>query len=226
MNLKTFPNKKQLAGDLVGRIKRIISNCISEFGDARVLLSGGSTPQFIYELLAKEDLDWNKVYIGLVDEIFVAVDSQFSNERLIRQCLSNVSNANLKIIGMVYMPDDENKNLSMAQKSYQIFAERIDYVLLGMGEDGHTASLFPNDSNSLGSLNSNSIELLITHAPTHPTQRISCSKQMLLNATYIDLLILGQKKFSVLEKSHVNVLPISYFTEKQNETTTFYTQET
>ena len=79
MNIKNFENINTLESTLVKKISLCVSDAIKKYGDARILLSGGSTPINLYSLLSKENVDWGKVKIGLVDERFVDQKSEYSN---------------------------------------------------------------------------------------------------------------------------------------------------
>ena len=87
MNIKNFENINTLESTLVKKISLCVSDAIKKYGDARILLSGGSTPINLYSLLSKENVDWGKVKIGLVDERFVDQKSEYSNERHIKNNL-------------------------------------------------------------------------------------------------------------------------------------------
>jgi 6-phosphogluconolactonase len=214
MILKRFKNKSDLEKDLVSRIQLILKSAIQKYGDARLLLSGGSTPKFVYESLSQLPLDWSKIRIGLVDERFVNKGNEYSNASLIEDCFSNA--VGFHLIPMVYQTENLNENLKQINLDYQPFHERIDYCLLGMGEDGHTASLFPGDDSSEKSLRGKEINLIQTFAPTEPKTRITCSKEMLRKAQFIDLLILGEKKLNIFQSSFENQVPIAAL---MNETT-------
>jgi 6-phosphogluconolactonase len=222
MILKRFNNKSDLEKDMVTRIHLILKSAIQKYGDARMLLSGGSTPQFVYTELSKLPLDWTKVSVGLVDERFVPKESEFSNAKMIEDCFAHAEN--FKLIPMVYNSDDGAQNLSEVRSSYSKFIERIDYCLLGMGEDGHTASLFPGDHASEISLKNDEVTIIGTLAPTMPKERITCSKEMLVKSQYIDLLITGEKKLNILKGAKMNHLPIATFTEETKKCVTYFSE--
>lgn len=186
-------------------------------GFSTMLLSGGGTPGPLYSELNRTYKEFEKTTIGLVDERFVPVSNEHSNERLIRNLISHSD----KIIGMVHDEDNYSQNINIAQKHYEIFKDKLDVVILGMGPDGHTASLFPNDPSSEQILANNDIGLFNTNAPSIPTRRITCSKQMLLNAKHIFLLIFGEEKLNILENSNLN-LPIHVLLKERNDIEIYY----
>jgi len=223
MELKTFENKDQLVSAVTAGLIQCIKESIEQYGDARILLSGGSTPGPVYRQLSNIDLEWDKVHIGLVDERFVISDNEFSNERLIKETLIQNSARMANVIGMVFNIEERENNRDLAEQRYQPFIERTDCTLLGMGGDGHTASLFPTDAASLADLNKSSVGIINTQAPVHPVNRISCSKALLLNSRKIAIMITGQNKLSVLNDNQLQ-LPIHRFIAERNTIQTYYAE--
>ena len=162
MNIKNFENINTLESTLVKKISLCVSDAIKKYGDARILLSGGSTPINLYSLLSQENINWEKVKVGLVDERFVDQKSNFSNERNIKKNLIKNCAKTAILSPMVYCINNELLNLEMVSNSYSCFIERTDFTLLGMGNDGHTASIFPNDKESDELMNSINIGVFTT----------------------------------------------------------------
>ena len=222
MKIQEFDTKIQLEIALVASIVDCISKAINKYGEARVLLSGGSSPKSIYEQLSNEKLEWTKVKIGLVDERFVDVQDKDNNERMIRMTLCQNKAKKVDLIGMVVDPSNLQNNLVQTRFNYQGFEERIDLCLLGMGEDGHTASLFPGDEQSEKLLNSNEIGVFNTISPNYPFNRITCSKEMLAKSETTLLLLSGEKKKEVFEKAKQSNFPISYVMNEFKNLTVYY----
>lgn len=206
---KEFNSKAHLEIQLASEIEASINHSIQQFGDARILLSGGSTPIGLYAKLAEAPIDWKNVIIGLVDERFVPINHPSNNETMIRTQLGEKTGAT--ILSMV--PDSSNRlnNLSLVEENYAPFKERIDFCLLGMGEDGHTASLFPTDEQSEVNLQSDFIGFVNTQAPVEPKNRISCSKALLLKSTHLAVMLIGENKLTVFNQAKEAKYPISYF---------------
>ena len=224
MNIKNFKNINTLESTLVKKISLCVSDAIKKYGDARILLSGGSTPINLYSLLSQENIDWIKVKIGLVDERFVDQKSDFSNESHIKNNLIKNCAKTAILSPMVCCIGNELLNLEMVSNSYSCFMERTDFTLLGMGNDGHTASIFPNDKESDELMNSINIGVYSTKAPNYPYNRITCSKEFITNSIAIVLFFTGLHKFNVLKNSNNTNVPISYFIKNNKEMEIYYTQ--
>ena len=224
MEIKKFENKKILESSLLLKISICISDAIKKYGDARFLLSGGSTPMNLYSLLSEETIEWEKVKIGLVDERFVPIENLFNNETQIKNNLLKNSAKFATIFGMVYNYENEMLNLKMVNQQYKIFFERIDFTILGMGEDGHTASLFPGDKESEELMNTSNIGIFSTKSPSFPYNRITCSKELIAKSNYIALFINGETKFNVLKNSIETQVPISYFVKNSKNMEIYYSK--
>ena len=224
MEIKKFENKKNLESTLLLKISTCISDAIKKYGDARFLLSGGSTPMNLYSLLSEETIEWEKVKIGLVDERFVPIENLFNNETQIKNNLLKNSAKFATIFGMVYNYENEILNLKMVNQQYKTFFERIDFTILGMGEDGHTASLFPGDKESEELMNTSNIGIFSTKSPSFPYNRITCSKELIANSNYIALFINGETKFNVLKNSIETQVPISYFVKNSKNMEIYYSK--
>jgi len=208
MDLLHLNSKTEIEVELSAAIVAIIRQSIEQFGDARILLSGGSTPFGVYQKLAEADLDWSKVMVGMVDERMVENTDKASNYGNIAQVFDKAIESGALVLPMVTDVADWTKNLYLVSQSYQPFMQRIDFVLLGMGNDGHTASLFPNDSSSEMDLKSDEIALRYTVAPSEPKLRMTCSKGMLRRSRNTALMFVGSDKMQVFESAEKNHFPI------------------
>ena len=224
MKIKQFKSIDQLENSLVRNIVKIITDSIENYGDARILLSGGSTPINLYSTLSQQNINWSKVKIGLVDERFVNNDSEFSNEKLIRTNLLQNYAKDALFFEMVYSTDNEKLNLDLVNDKYSSFMKRLDLTILGMGNDGHTASLFPNDLESERIMNTKNIGIYSTKSPVFPFNRITCSKEIIGNSNNIFLFFTGKTKFNIFKNSIKTKVPISYFIKEYENMETYYTE--
>lgn len=218
MKTKHFKHITALEETLCATMETAINQAIEEFGDARILLSGGNTPKNLYSKLAQSAIDWTKVKIGLVDDRNVDLSSEYSNERMLRETFGKQYQNKPHIIGMV----EPTNSIQTINANYSDFFERIDYTLLGMGTDGHTASLFPDDPPSEESLRNTKKEIIFTKAPNFPFERISCSRELIISSQQIGLMIIGENKLTVLEEAEEQGLPIGYFTHACPQLITYY----
>jgi 6-phosphogluconolactonase len=205
-----FSNKNELDTALTKSIVLDINKAIEAKGSAYLLFSGGSTPKGLFKKLASELLDWNQITIGLVDERIVAEDSEFSNAAMLKNLLINEIAGDKKphFLPLVYRTDDDEMNLKTATEHLNLIG-LPDVVVLGMGNDGHFASLFPGDPASEQSLRQITTDaLLYTKAPQFPHSRISHSWAYLRQAGKLYLHITGNEKKDLIRNQHKGKLPI------------------
>lgn len=177
-----------------------ISRAIAKRGHCVLGLSGGSTPRPVYEALAKESgIDWSAVTIFLVDERCVLPDHRASNQRMIRECFAGILHRGPVVVhpDTVLPPDacadDYNARLQMLFHVHG-FASMI---VLGLGEDGHTASLFPPvPAEAFGSRFAIHTKTTEHVAP----DRISVSLPVLEKSETTMVLLTGEKKRAVWEE--------------------------
>ncbi len=219
--MQTFDTNSELIKTLTEDIKIIVENAIREKGKSYLLLSGGSTPLPLYKSIADCDLDWDKMHIGLVDERFVDQSSGFSNEALIRNVFKKIKNENFS--SMVINQFDLAKNLEEVSINYAPFIG-ADIVLLGMGDDGHTASIFPNDPMSELAIQDIDGGICYTNSPNHPTKRITCNRSMLISSSYLFLYFTGLKKLDKFKLAKEEGTPISHFESQLTEV--YFTENT
>jgi 6-phosphogluconolactonase len=211
MKIISFETFKELELKLANEIAEKLKLSIQKNGEASLLVSGGTSPIGMFHLLSLKQIDWTKVTIGLVDERFVSNSHEASNEKSIRENLLQNEAIHATFIPMVYNIDDEVDNLTRANLAYTYFNNHPTICILGMGEDGHTASLFPGDKNSESDLKNSIPSVISTKSPVEPKHRITCSKALLLHSKEIYLMINGASKKEVLNAAIAQKLPISYF---------------
>jgi 6-phosphogluconolactonase len=210
----SFASREKALISLVLRIKELIIKAQESKGIAKVLLSGGGTPIPVYEMLSDSSLNFSKIEFGLVDDRFVPIQDKASNEGVIRKIFNNQSDFSLE--SMVLYPKDYTQSIAHCNQTYLKFIHG-DVILLGMGGDGHFASLFPNDESSSKGLLANEYGCLGTNAPSHPTKRISTNLALIESIEHRILLITGKDKLDKLKASSKERTPISYIVDNLTE---------
>jgi 6-phosphogluconolactonase len=198
MKLHTFNTQQDWIGKSVEAIVSSLSEQIKLSGEANLAVSGGSTPFDIYKKLGSQNLDFNKIDLIQVDERYVPETSVESNWNSIEKSFEGVQFR--QIIRFEY--------LSLIQDTLeqveQHLPQRLDLTILGMGLDGHFASLFA-DGEYWDKLESD--KAIITQAPDYyPTRdRLSLSPDYIYNSEKIIILIKGKDKYDKLQK-YINKL--------------------
>lgn len=189
---------KTLAATLARDVAERLRAAIAAKGQACVVLSGGRSPVPFLERLAAEALDWSKVTVSLADERWVPVEHADSNAGLLARHLLKGAAAKARFIGLYQQA--ENLELAAANAD-QALADlpAIDVLVLGMGDDGHTASLFPNSPNLDDGLAASSPHRCLPMlAPSVPHQRLSMTRTLLASAGFIALAVQGPNKLATL----------------------------
>jgi 6-phosphogluconolactonase len=194
---------------LTEKIFNILKLTIKKKGVVTFVVSGGSSPIKIFNELSLMELDWSKVNITLVDDRLVDKDHQDSNEKLVLENLMINKATNSNFISLCSSPN-EVRNMN----------KPFDIMLLGMGEDGHFASLFPTliktNPDYFNSLSSS--EIIYTEAMGNPFhKRVSMNLSMILQSDNLFLLISNKKKFEVYEQAKNNKDIPLYFLLNQNK---------
>lgn len=197
-----FNDPQSLHEALAIRVADDLDEAIDLKGFATLMLSGGNTPKPFLAKLACEPIQWGKVRIGLVDERWVDPASAKSNEQLIRSTLLQGAAAKAAFYGM-YTPD-LTPEAAASSLQEQIRSEFIpfDVVVLGMGSDGHTASLFPSRPELAELLRPDSEVLCgVAEAPTEPATRLTLSLSAIASAAHCYLHIEGSEKLNVYQNA-------------------------
>ncbi len=201
METNSFDNAYNLARALAGQVAADLKAGIASRGAATLAVSGGSTPKKFFASLSAETLDWAKVTITLVDERWVDSSSDRSNAKLVADLLlQNDAKAATFIslwsgggVPTVAAVAKTNTNLASLKLPF-------DAVILGMGNDGHTASFFPGGDTLHDALTSAGPALAL-HAPGAGEPRITLTLPFLLRSKVIYLHIEGPEKAATLEKA-------------------------
>lgn len=213
--LQEFDSRDDLADYLAAQIANILQKSIRDKGKTSLAVSGGSTPIALFKALSTKDIAWDLVTITLVDERWVDVTDQASNTQLVQQYLLQNNAVNARFFHLKRDGQLTSKLLDTLNKSVLDDLLPFDVAILGMGDDGHTASLFPCSNEIQRGLSKNSAPLLSVMPRTAPHQRISFSFNHLKQSKHLFLHICGQAKKETLAKAIANTqhekMPISAF---------------
>ena len=171
-------------------------------GAASLVVSGGKTPTNLFELLREEKLDWRRVCIALADERWVDPGNEASNEKLVRDVLLKGPAAAARFHGLKNAAPTPDIGAVSAWETFARVPRPFDAVVLGMGDDGHTASLFPGSPNIKSALDSTSVAGCVgMRAPVAPQPRLSLNLSALLDTRRVVLLIAGAAKWRTYLKA-------------------------
>lgn len=195
----TLSDPVQLAGELALAVANALRAAIAERGRATLVVSGGRSPVEFFKRLAAQPLDWAQVVVSLADERWVPVGHPDSNEGLVRRYLLQGEAAAARFVGLYRPAASLAEAASLADQALAELAQPIDVLVLGMGEDGHTASLFPSSPNLAAALDpAGTARCLPMLAPSVPHQRLSLTRPLLAGARLRLLALQGQGKLATL----------------------------
>ncbi|PIT39498.1 6-phosphogluconolactonase [Snodgrassella alvi] len=212
LHLFDTPNAMNTA--LATAITANLQDAINLRSKASLAVSGGPTPVELFQILSQAQIAWNQVYITLVDERWVDKHHEDSNERLIHTHLLQNKAKEAHFISLKTIAENPYDGVDEIQtRLQQSLPLPIDALVLGMGDDGHTASLFPHAENLYKGIDMQSDRLVIDMKPlTAPHDRISLTLPVILNSRHLYLQLNGKKQQQVLEQAlagkNINDMPI------------------
>jgi len=194
MDWTVLDNPEEVARVACLRILAAAERAIDKRGSFHIVLAGGTTPEKTYELLSLESSDWQHWHIWFGDERCLPRNHPDRNSLMVE----------LAFTGKVPIPAEQihiipaEQDPVAAAEYYAQLLEGIglfDMVLLGMGEDGHTASLFPNNLDA-----SDKTVLPIFDAPKPPAERVSLSAEKLSQCAYLMFIVTGKAKSDAVSR--------------------------
>jgi len=199
MTLHRFEHNADLAAALAGRVASLLAEAIAARGSATLAVSGGSTPAPLFDALSTAPIDWSKVAITQVDERWVGGDHPDANARLIRERLLQNAASDARFISMKTNAATPFGAQEQVSANLAAFADGIDVVILGMGDDGHTASFFPGAAELSTAMDAQTPALVAAVTPpAAPHARMTLTLAALLRARHAFLHITGPVKLEVL----------------------------
>jgi 6-phosphogluconolactonase len=205
MKLETYPDREFLMLGLANTIAGQLADFLRREGKATLSVPGGTTPGPIFDTLSGVDLDWANVAVVLNDERWVPESSERSNTRLLRERLLRGRAAQARLVPL-YAPADQPEEMLEALQDGLKPHLPISVLLLGMGADMHTASLFPGADRLEEALSASAPILLPMRAEAAGEPRVTLTAPVLKEAFNIHILITGPEKRAALERA-MNLTP-------------------
>ena len=197
-----FKDAEVLMVALADNIAAELRTALETRGKASLVVSGGRTPSPFFSELSRKHLDWNNVGVTLADERWVASDHPDSNEATVRRSLLQHDAARAKFVALKNAAPDPEQGEAACETALGALPLPFDVVVLGMGDDGHTASLFPQAPQLAAALDMNSGKRCIGIDPvTAPHARMSLTLPALLASRRIAVLMTGTGKWDVYQKA-------------------------
>ncbi|WP_228276663.1 6-phosphogluconolactonase [Marinobacter sp. JSM 1782161] len=210
-------NPDAVAAELADRVAERLEGALAGRDRASLALSGGSTPKPFFEKLRDKPLDWSRVDVTLVDERWVTPDSPDSNEKLLREHFLQGAASAARFVPMKQKHESANAGQPLAEEALADIAWPLDVLILGMGNDGHTASLFPDAPEIDRALDpSQPYRCMALHPVSQPQARLSLTRTILEQASWTALHLKGEDKLETLKVAlsdmpSVREMPIRVF---------------
>lgn len=196
-----FDDPQRLAQALAEQVAAALREAIASLGRATLVVSGGRSPVAFFQALSAQALPWSKVLVSLADERWVPVSHADSNEALVRRHLLQGPAAKARLLGLYQAAGSLEQAAELAEQALCELPP-IDVLVLGMGTDGHTASLFPGSPNLPQALLADCPRRCLPMlAPSVPHQRLTLTLPVLKAARLQILAIEGPGKLAVLEQA-------------------------
>ncbi|MES1926718.1 6-phosphogluconolactonase [Salinisphaera sp. T31B1] len=196
----TFDDRDEASRALAAEITQRLAAGIDARGRAALALAGGSSPVALFECLSETELDWSRVSIVATDERWVAPTHEQSNEGLFRRTLVRDRAARASVVSLYQPGRTPTGALSVITRRLAEMPSHFDAVVLGMGADGHTASLFP-DARNIDTLLASQADCVVPVFDDDRIERISLGPTRLLATRALYLLFFGDDKRKVYERA-------------------------
>jgi 6-phosphogluconolactonase len=201
-----FTDCSAQAAALAERVADRLRQALKERGQALLAVSGGTSPKGFFARLAQETLDWAKVRITLVDERWVPDSDERSNARLVQSTLLQHAARAATFVPLYSATATPEEGLAATAARIEALALPFDAVVLGMGDDGHTASFFPGGDHLAQALDpQGKARVLTMRAPGVGESRITLGLSTLLNTHSLYLLIMGEKKRNMVADARLGL---------------------
>lgn len=196
-----YPHAEALASAVAETLGRATDAALAKSGRAVLVLAGGSTPMAAYRLFAAQPRDWQRVIALPSDERWVDAEHPARNDRAIAEVMQEASG--LQILPLVGSKAAATPGTDVAERSLSGLRKPFDCVLLGMGLDSHTASIFPGGQGVREAWDGAAAHVVTPHPlpPEAPFARITLGRRRLLHCSALHVMISGEAKLRVLEEA-------------------------
>lgn len=198
MDLIEYPDREMLAMSLADRLAGALKTCLTVHDHASFCVPGGTSPGETFSALSGVDLDWSRVHVFLNDERWVPEGHERSNTSLLKRSLLTGKAAAAVHVPLVNDTPTPEEGIPSLEAGFEGELP-ISLLLLGMGTDGHTASLFPGGDRLAEGLAPDAPLLLAMRADGAPEPRVTLTAPVLKSAMETHLLIMGDEKRHVLD---------------------------
>jgi 6-phosphogluconolactonase len=224
---RRFPTAAALFETLALDIAGALQEGLAAGRGASLAVPGGRTPMPLFERLSKAELDWDDVWITLGDERWVDASSDASNEKLVREHLLKGEAAIANFVGLKNSAASASSGAHASWSAVAELPRPFDFMLVGMGDDGHVASLFPNSSGLAQALDPTQPPGCVAMtAPVPPQERLSLNLRALLDSRRIAVLITGKAKWATYERARTPgpaaQMPVRALLQQQNVPVSVY----
>ncbi len=214
IELKRFESAEDVCIALSDEIETIVTNAVAARGEASIALSGGRTPIPMFQALSSKALPWDNMTVSLVDDRWVPPTHKDSNEALLIKHLLASNPNRTHFIGF-WKPDcDAYSAVPLCNESFSGLPEALDCAVLGMGNDGHTASIFPESEQLQNALDTTDTCCAVTPS-TAPHDRMTMSAHKLLASRKRILHLKGEDKLETLKSAvmddDIHSMPVRLF---------------
>jgi 6-phosphogluconolactonase len=203
-NDRLFDDAESLFAALAMEITVRLNDAVAARGRASLVATGGTTPGPLYDALSAEPAPWDRVEITLTDERWVAPDSEDSNEGLVRRRLLRDRAAAAELIGLKTPDATPADAEAKVDRALAAMIRPFDVTILGMGDDGHIASLFPHAPELTRAIQAGPTSLVCgvdRPEAAGASARLSMTLPAILGSRWIVLLIEGQEKLDVVRRA-------------------------
>ena len=204
MSLFIYDSVDELVHNMADDFMKKVNSIIKESGECNLVLSGGNSPKRLYEMLAsypyKVEIDWDKIYFFFADERCVPFNDPANNGLMVKKALFEplkIADSRIFYISTLQNPEDAARKYSKRiMAHFKDNPIRFDLVLLGLGDDAHTASLFPRTP----VLKEQKALVSAVYPPNNGTARITLTAPLINESTAISFFVFGDSKAEAVKQ--------------------------